>query len=74
MTPLRRGTDTADLFPSTATVADAKLTGFLTFAEFASGDWPFKGRKTPKNPHAKDTAEHADWQQGYDGALTEWFA
>lgn len=50
------------------------LQGFMAFAEFAAGDWPFKGRKMPKNPHAKETPEHAEWQRGYDGALTEWFA
>lgn len=50
------------------------LSGYLAFVEFASGDWPFVGRKQPKNPHARDTAEHADWQRGYDAAQTEWFA
>lgn len=57
-----------------STLLPAVSTGFLAFAEFASGDWPFKGRKTPKNPFAKDTAERADWQRGYDAALTEWFS
>lgn len=48
--------------------------GYLAFTEFASGDWPFKGRKTPKNPHAKGTPEHSEWQRGYDAALVSWFA
>lgn len=48
--------------------------GFIAFVQFACGDWPFKGRKTPKNPHAKGTPEHAEWQTGYDAALLEWFS
>jgi hypothetical protein len=59
---------------STSMPKDGFLTGLLTFKEFASGDWPFKGRKTPKNPHDKGTPEHADWQRGYDAALVEWFS
>jgi hypothetical protein len=55
-------------------MTDHCAAGFVAFAEFASGDWPFKGRKQPKNPHEKDTVESAEWQRGYDGALTEWYA
>ena len=55
-------------------IAAATLEGFLEFAVFASGDWPFKGRKTPRNPHPKGTEEHTAWQRGYDGHVAEWFA
>jgi hypothetical protein len=57
-----------------STIMPAVGMGFLAFAEFAAGDWPFKGRKTPKNPYQKDCADHALWQRGYDDALNEWFA
>jgi hypothetical protein len=48
--------------------------GFMAFAEFASGDRPFTGRKTPKNPYPVDTPDRDEWQRGYDEAMQEWFA
>lgn len=55
-------------------VTNTVLEGFLAFVQFASGPWPFKGRKAPKNPYPKDTAEHGAWLRGYDGAFYEWNA
>lgn len=57
-----------------STIMPAVGMGFLAFAEFASGDWPFTGRKVPTNPYARDTGDHAEWRRGYDAALLEWFS
>ena len=47
--------------------------GAAAFRKFADGAWPFRGKPTPKNPHDKGTEGRADWQRGYDSALTQWF-
>lgn len=49
------------------------LKGTQAFNEFASGEFPFRGKKTPKNPHPKNTDLHKAWQDGYDAALAAWF-
>jgi hypothetical protein len=48
--------------------------GVSAFIDFASGDCPFQGKATPKNPYRKDTCEHIMWGYGYDDASVFWFS
>lgn len=48
-----------------------ELNGETAFRKFL--DARFAWGTDPKNPHAKGTLQHADWQRDYDRAVTQFF-